>query len=87
MSGPLEPGRYLVLDQGVWENDRQKYPAGTPIPWDEAKRLRLIGQDDEDESVGGGVIGAPPPAHAPPGRQTRPVKRADSPHPRPKKDQ
>lgn len=87
MSNPLEPGQYLVLDHGIWENDRQKYPAGSPIPWAEALRLRLVEADNmnDDESDGGGEIGAPPPSHVTaPGRQTRPPKRPGGPHPRPK---
>lgn len=75
-----------MLAQGVWENERQVYPAGFPIPWAEAERLRLVNQDDESDGGGDG-IGAPPPSHAPvPGRQTRPPKRPGGPHPRPKKE-
>jgi hypothetical protein len=84
MQEPLAPGTYLVLDYGVEEHERVRYPAGSPIPWSEAVRLRLVEEAMPTTSGGGGEIGAPPPSHvSTPGVQTRPPPSRDNPHPRP----
>lgn len=79
----MKPGKYLVLSEGVVVDDRVVYAAGDPIPFDEARRLRLLSEDEG----GGAGNGAPAPSHSSvPGRKTRPSPAKVNPHPRPDKE-